>query len=103
MQRTQQSKDLVIYEGLDMKIRLEYNHTYAIIHMKDVKDFNIKSYRKLEELKNPLYDFLKTVGYEKVFAAMPRANHKIKRLAVMLGFRYIGTQDGNDIYIYGED
>lgn len=103
MQKTQTSKDLIIYEGLDMKVRLEYNHSYAIIHMREANNFTIKSYRKLLELRDPLYEFLKTVGYDKVYAAVPRSNNKIKRLAMMVGFRYIGSQGPADLYIYGEE
>lgn len=103
MQKTTQSKDLIIYEGLDMKIRLEYTDSYSIIHLREANGFNISSYRKIQELKGPLYDFLKTVGFSQVFAAIPKANHKVKRLATMVGFRFIGSKDGVDIYIYGEE
>lgn len=103
MQKTETSKDIIIYEGLDMGLRLEYNHTYVIIHMKYVHKFNYSSYKKLLELRDSLSMFLKTVGYEVVHAAIPKTNHKMKKLVSLVGFKYIGTKDGMDIYIYGDN
>lgn len=100
MQKTQQSNDLFIYEGIDFSLRLEYNREMAIIHLPRVDTFTPSSFKKMIKLRDQWWPFLTTVGYTAIFAAIPKGNWKTKKLVTLLGFNYIGTNEGQDIYIY---
>lgn len=102
MQKIEQSKTITLYEGVDFSLALEYNNTTAIIHLGDVKKFTPSSFKKLQEVKNSLRPFLADMGYPQVFAGIHKGNVKTKKLAMMSGFKYIGSQQGLDIYILGE-
>ena len=100
MQKIQQSDELIIYEGIDFSLRLEYNREMAIIHLPRVDTFTPSSFKKMISLRDNWWKFLSLMGYQQVFAAIRRDNLVTKKLASRLGFNYIGTNEGYDIYTF---
>ena len=87
------SKSFIIYEG-DFCLRLEYDEDYAIIHFpwckkwspSVFKSFGIKIYETLE--------FVKDMGYNVLYAGVPRGDIKMEKLSLILGFEKEGeTKD----------
>lgn len=100
MQKTQQSKFLTLYETEDIEVALEYSPEVAVVHWKRLEKLTPSSYKRLKELQKEWAEFLPLAGYDVVYAALPRWDNKSKKLAMSLGFFYIGSKDKADIYAY---
>lgn len=97
------SNSYPIYEGEDYKARLEYNREYMIVHLPEVYKFNrdvlAKLVIKLEDLK----EFSANLGYPELYAAAPKENTKINKLARRIGFTFLGETDVLLVYHYTGD
>jgi hypothetical protein len=94
------SKRMTIYECDDFVVDLEYNETFAIIHLPTVQKFTKDTYILMQVRMQEFFEFVTTIGYQNLFVAL---NDKItEKLAKKLGFAYLGTQDGLNVYVYGE-
>lgn len=100
MQKTQPSKFLTLYSTEDIEVLLEYNPDVAVVHWKRLEKLTPSSYKKLKELQREWSEFLPLAGYDVVYAAIPRQDNKSKKLAMFLGFFYLGSKGVADIYAY---
>lgn len=97
------SNSLVLFENNDYGVRLEYNESFAIVHLpythRMAKEVFLDMKYKLEDW----YKFLSTAGYTHIWCAVNPEDQKINKLVDMLGFKYTGSADGLSVYRYGED
>ena len=83
----------------EVTIDLEYNENYAILHMPSVGVFNKSLYLKMKRYLEGLDTFFTTVGYDGIYAAT--GNESAQKLAIKLGFEYLGEHDNLKVYKYG--
>lgn len=100
MVRTLDSKDLLIQRS-GYIIRLEYSKDYVIVHLRDIEKFTKEVFLDMVEQLKVWSDFLKEMGQEYLWAAVPSGNDKIKRLLGGLKFRFVGREGELSIYRYG--
>ena len=94
------STRMVVYECPDFTVDLEYNETFAILHLPTVKKFTKETYILMQVRIQEFFEFITTIGYQNLFVA---TNDKLaEKLAKKLGFTYLGSQDGLNVYVYGE-
>ena len=99
MQQTPASKSLNGIKGSCFDIRLEYSSEYIIVHVPYIEKMTKGVFVELKYLLEDWNEFFKTMGYKGIFAATdPYA--KINKLALMLGFDYVGESQGMSIYIF---
>lgn len=102
MEQTPRSKSIMLYEGPDFGMRLEYNKDFVILHLpychKMTKTILFEMQFKLEDW----WQFFKTWEYPGIWTAIDPKNEKLKKLMTKLDFVYRGTADGLDVYQYGE-
>lgn len=97
MQQTVASRDLMGIKGSCFDIRLEYNEDFVIVHLPSIERMTKKVFLEMVVLLNDWWLFFKTVGYTGIFAAAEPDNN-INKLIDMLGFKYIGSNEGYLIY-----
>ena len=98
-QRT--SKDLDILKHPEATIRLEYDKTFAIAHIKEADDFNKTTYKWMREQVKSLHDFVTTAGYDNLYAGIDKGNKTTMKLCSKLGFTHLGENSGIEVYVYG--
>jgi hypothetical protein len=102
MQQTHVSKDLFGIRGSSFEIRVEYSKEYIIVHLPKVTKINRSVLLEMKSLLENWLEFCKTVGYSCIYTGIT-PEKKSNKLAMMLGFKYIGTNQGYLIYQYGEN
>lgn len=101
MQQIPASKSLMGIRGSNFSIRLEYNENFVIVHLPSVEKMSKSVFLEMATLLNDWWCFFKTAGYQAVFAAI-EPEDKVNKLAHMLGFQYIGQNEGYLIYQFKE-
>lgn len=101
MQQTLVSKSLMGIKGSCFDIRLEYNEDFIIIHLPSIDKMTKGVFMEMVTLLRDWWEFFKTVGYKAVFAAA-EPEDKINKLIHMLGFQYVGDNEGYLIYQFRE-
>jgi hypothetical protein len=102
MQESQaiKSKRFAFVTKEDYVVDLEYNETFAILHLPFVKKFSKSTYLDmLDEIKG-IVTFLKDQSYEHVWLAVKPEDTLISKFVKKLGFNYKGTSDNLDVYLY---
>ena len=97
----EQSKSLFGIKGDNFDIRLEYNENYIIVHLPTVEKMTRQVYDEMKVLLEDWSKFFKTVGYEGLHA-VTEPNSKAQKLAMMLGFKFLGPYEDMSILIYKE-
>tara|TARA_R110001606_G_scaffold102113_1_gene224202 strand:+ start:538 stop:843 length:306 start_codon:yes stop_codon:yes gene_type:complete len=97
------SNSYPIYEGDDYKARLEYNREYMIVHLPEVYKFNRDILAKLAIKLEDLKEFSANLGYPELYAAAPKEDTKINKLARRIGFTLLGEAEGLMVYYYTGD
>lgn len=92
------SKRLRIIETDNASADLEYNENFVIVHLPRVDKFKKSDLGRFKEYLEGLNTFVTTVGYKELYAATDHA--PTMKLAVKLGFEYIGEQDNLKVYKY---
>jgi hypothetical protein len=88
-------------KGSCFDIRLEYNEDFIIIHLPSIDKMTKGVFMEMVTLLRDWWEFFKTVGYKAVFAAA-EPEDKINKLIHMLGFQYVGDNEGYLIYQFRE-
>lgn len=101
MQQTLVSKSLMGIRGSNFDIRLEYNEDFVIVHLPKIEKMTKGVFMEMVVLLRDWWDFFKTAGYSAVFAAVDPED-KINKLVYMLGFKYVGENQGYLIYQFKE-
>ena len=81
--------------------RIEYNEEYVILHLRDIDKFSKEVF---VSMKNQLEDwsaFIKAMGHEYIWAAVPKDNLKIQRLLNGLNFNYVKQYEDLVVCRYG--
>ena len=94
------SKRFTLVEKDVYKVDLEYNESFAIIHLPYVTKFTKTIYEDMLNTFEKIKTFIYDMGYPNVWVATsePRA----LKLATRMGFVQKGSSDGLDVYIYEE-
>jgi hypothetical protein len=96
---TTDSKTLLIQRD-GYVIRLEYNEDYVIVHLRDIDKFTKEIFQDMLIQLQDWSDFLKAMGRDYLWAAVPRDNTKIKRLLGGLKFQFVSHKDDLTVYKY---
>jgi hypothetical protein len=100
MQETKGFNNLIVKcDGFTL--RFEYNSDYVIGHIKDIDKFTKEVFFSLQHQVETWSEFLKAMGHQYLWAAVPKEDKKIQRLLSGLKFKYISQQDGLAVYRYG--
>ena len=97
-----ESKDLYGIRGSNFSIRIEYAPGTIILHLPEVDNFTIKTFREMNVLLLDWSEFFKTQGITTIWAAIPEKNFKIRKLLNRLGFTFIAIKDNFLVFKYGE-
>lgn len=81
-------------------IRLEYNEDYVIVHLRDIDKFTKEIFQDMLIQLEDWSDFLKAMGRDYLWAAVPRDNTEIKRLLGGLKFQFVSHKDDLTVYRY---
>lgn len=96
------SKELVVVNLDQLKVRLEYNEDFAVLHLREVGKMTKTLYQTMLIYVEDLWEFLSTVGYSNMFIAVPENDQRLKKLGTKLGFKYLGDSEGLSVYSYKE-
>lgn len=99
MQETLNHNRFTIFKSPDIEISLEYSEEVVVVHFKDFTRMTSKTFKNIKSGLEGFLPFLNMNGYTGLYAAIPREFSKNKRLANLLGFKYIGSEKGADIYL----
>lgn len=94
----QGSKRIRLVELPYASLDLEFNDKYAILHLPRVDRFRKGDLFKFKEYLDGLAQFFEVSGLEGPYAASN--DEKIKRLALKLGFTFLGESNGLKVYKY---
>lgn len=79
------------------KAAVEYNPEFIVVHFTDVSEFNISTFRAIQRSLDEYEGFFR-MFYTGIYAAPPTGDPKLARLLGLLGFEYVGTCDGRDVW-----
>lgn len=85
----------------DFSVDLEYNDTFAILHLPEVPKFTKSVFQRMQMYMEDLNELFETMGYPNIFVAVSH-DTATEKLIKKLGFTYLGNQDGMDVYVYQE-
>ena len=85
----------------DFSVDLEYNEYFAILHLPEVPKFTKTVFLRMEAYMEELNKLFATMGYPNIFVAVSH-DTATEKLVKKLGFVYLGSQDGMDVYVYKE-
>ena len=94
----QDSKRIRLVELENCSLDLEYNSTYAILHLPRVDKFGVKEFNLFKRYLDDLTQFLSITSLKGPYAAT--SDPKVQRLITRLGFQYLGDHDNLKVYIY---
>ena len=77
---------------------LEYNETYAILHLPRVDKFGVREFELFKKYLDDLSDFFLVTKLQGPYAAT--SDPKVQRLVLKLGFEYLGDHDNLKVYKY---
>ena len=86
----------------DFDMVLEYNREVAVLHCPRVDRMNKTVFLTMNIAVESVSDFCEFHGYAKLCAAVPEGDKVGRKLAESFGFEYIGTEDGYDVFEYGD-
>lgn len=92
------SKRFTLLKRDDYQVDLEYNETFAIIHLPLVTTFNKSTFLDMVENIDKIEGFLLDQGYKSIWVAIDPKDTFIKKLAVKLKFDFRGSTEGLDVY-----
>lgn len=99
MQQTVDSKELLV-QADGFIIRIEYTNEHVIVHLRHIDKFTKEVFREMQYQLTEWSQFIKAMGHEYIWAAVPFEETKIKRLVGGLGFTYTGQNNGMTVYRY---
>ncbi|MBL4795796.1 MAG: hypothetical protein JKY50_00120 [Oleispira sp.] len=94
----EKSKSFIIVDEPEGAIKLEYNKWFAILHLWRIEPFTKDIHRWGINSIGGICDFLKEMGYEHVYMAVPVDNKKINKVVRRLGLTLMSNQDDLNVY-----
>lgn len=95
---TPASNRITLYEHKSYTIEIEYNKDFIIIHLPRVEQFTKAVLIHMVSRLTDYSHFLKTAGYDAVYASVNTNNVRLKKLLSRLGFKRIGIHEDDDVY-----
>lgn len=92
------SKSMMIYEGIDFGLRLEYTKDEAFIHLPYISKLTKAIVIKLQDKVIEVLDFLLDLGYNRLWAVMESSNSTIRNLTTLIGFDYVADENGYSVF-----
>jgi hypothetical protein len=93
------SNELLVY-GNGYTVRIEYNEDYVILHLSEIDKFTKEVFCDMQFMLYQWSKFIRAMGKEQFWAAVPKDNIKIKRLLGGLRFKFVGHKDDMSVYSY---
>lgn len=93
------SKRFTLFASDNYGVDLEYSEDLAILHLPYVYKFDKETYYDMKERFKGLLEFLGTMGYPNVWAAIPPANTLTIKFVKKFGFEYKGSAEGYDVFM----
>lgn len=93
-----ESKRFTVLLRDEYQVDLEYNESFAILHLPSVTAFKKSTYKDMKDRLTSLDDFLRTVGYSSLWAAIPPKDELLSKLVTKLDFVFRGSSHGYDVY-----
>ena len=81
--------------------RIEYNEDYVILHLREIDKFSKEVFISMQYQLEDWAAFIRAMGHEYIWAAVPENDTKVRRLLSGLKFRYVSQQDDLTVYRYG--
>lgn len=94
----QGSKRIRLVESPNVSLDLEFNDKYAVLHLPRVTRFRKGEFKQFKEYLEGLAQFFEVSSLEGPYAASN--DEKIKKLALKLGFTYLGESNGLKVFKY---
>jgi hypothetical protein len=92
------SKRFTVSEKPHYRVDLEYNDSVAILHLPYLEKFTRSAYEESFIVVQDLLEFVETVGYDGLYAAVYQGDKKIQKFLDRLGFKYSGKSQ--DLLVY---
>ena len=89
---------MTIIEKEDFIVDLEYNEDYAIVHLPKVEKFTKDIYLDLIKTFEELKEFLKSMQFIHVWAAIEPSNVLINKFAGKMGLTFLGEAENLNVY-----
>ncbi len=93
------SKRISLIKRDGLEIELEYNESYAILHLPQLK-MTKTNYLEFMTVVPDIHKFMTTVGYEAIWTGIDPEDSKTRKLLERLGATKLGTAQGIDVYEY---
>jgi len=81
--------------------RIEYNEEYVILHLRDIDKFSKEVFLSMRYQLEDWSAFIRAMGHEYIWAAVPKSNLKIQRLLNGLNFKYFAQHEDLVVCRYG--
>jgi len=82
-------------------LRFEYNSEYVVAHIRELEKFTKEIFFSLQHQLETWSEFLRTMGHQYLWAAVPNDDIKIQRLLCGLKFKFVSHQGSLNVYRYG--
>lgn len=92
------SKRIRLVELAQGSLDIEYTREYVILHLPRVTNFKKSDFLLMKNYLRDLADFIAATGLKGPYAAVN--DDKTEKLAVKLGFTYLGTHGPLKVYTY---
>lgn len=93
------SKRFTIFSSDKYEVDLEYSEDFAILHLPYVYKFDKGTYMDMKSRFPSLLEFLGTMGYPNVWAAIPPSNTMTIKFIKKFGFEHKGSAEGYDVFM----
>lgn len=94
------SKRMTIVDKENIKLDLEYNEDFAILHLPYLK-LTKSSYIDFVWAVEDLHELFTTMGYDGVWTAVLPEDKTVAKLVGRVGGVKMGHSEGYDVYRYG--
>lgn len=93
-----ESKTIRFIEKVDYAIDLEYNSEYVLVHLPRVSRFTKETLKDMLTTLDQFSTFFRTIGVERLFAAVDQDDTKVKKLLRRVGFVRTKINGNFDIF-----
>lgn len=93
-----ESRRIRLFDRQNFGIDLEYNKDVIILHLPWLTKFTAGTFKEMVKLLAEFSVFFKTIGKDKLYAAVETNDVKIKNLLKKLGFKRTNISGDLDIF-----
>lgn len=92
------SNRLTVVDKEAYSVDLEYSTTYAVLHLPYVEKFSKSVYMDMKTTILDIHNFVLHMGFPHLHAALFPNDEKMKKFVNKIGFAYLGSAEGMDVY-----